>query len=111
MFNLKNIAEEFISKFVESDILKCKDNEEMVNLINLSDIPNDFIAYIENPDNGYRKYLFCMDRKSKAFYIRYCNKSYYELGYDYYIVRFKDSRFKLIANILISTVLNKYSFV
>jgi hypothetical protein len=79
---LITVAVEFLTQYIQ-------DNAEYIeNIDDVLENPefyNDFLAYLENPSNGYRHLIFHNDKAVKSAYVRYCNKMVNKYEMDEYV--------------------------
>lgn len=117
MTNLFDIADEFIMNSINE--LRRDENFEAFDdyddlRTHIGESYDDFIAYVENPNNGYRHLMLnIIDRKVKSFYVRHCNKAYKTHGITSGFGRrricfYSDDASDMYYNILIATFANKY---
>ena len=123
MMNLINIADEFIMYSLNEEREYMIENADRPSsfgkpfyeyrdvLNHIDEADNDFIAYLENPNNGYR-HLMNFDRCVKSYYVRYCNKAYKKYrvieGYNTRICQYSDSLSEIIGKILTAVFVNNY---
>ena len=105
---IENIIIEFLVQYVQDNVEHIDDIDD---LLKNDEFYNDFFAYIENPNNGYRYLMYTDYNKNvKSAYVRYCNKMIkkYELNE---FVKYNVKKNELIEKMVKLVSLNSWDYI